>query len=134
MRALTASPAAPLSGPRSRPRARAWDVPEWGVRAGGVPAGGVAAPSPAPDPDLGSGPGPGLRYASPPRPPGARPAEPEGRRGLARGPGPERHRPRPNGRDRSPPRWRPRSEEHTSELQSRSDIVCRLLLEKKKNK
>src|SRR2546428_9266000 len=26
----------------------------------------------------------------------------------------------------------PRSEEHTSELQSRSDIVCRLLLEKKK--
>src|SRR2546428_8303120 len=27
--------------------------------------------------------------------------------------------------------WR-RSEEHTSELQSRSDIVCRLLLEKKK--
>src|SRR5206468_5039373 len=26
-----------------------------------------------------------------------------------------------------------RSEEHTSELQSRSDIVCRLLLEKKKN-
>src|SRR6478672_12939467 len=33
--------------------------------------------------------------------------------------------------------WRcaawPRSEEHTSELQSRSDLVCRLLLEKKKN-
>src|SRR5216683_5012829 len=27
-----------------------------------------------------------------------------------------------------------RSEEHTSELQSRSDVVCRLLLEKKKNK
>src|SRR2546428_8449014 len=27
---------------------------------------------------------------------------------------------------------KPRSEEHTSELQSRSDIVCRLLLEKKK--
>src|SRR5206468_9820368 len=26
-----------------------------------------------------------------------------------------------------------RSEEHTSELQSRSDIVCRLLLEKKKH-
>src|SRR5206468_7021503 len=26
-----------------------------------------------------------------------------------------------------------RSEEHTSELQSRSDIVCRLLLEKKKS-
>src|SRR2546421_6800527 len=34
--------------------------------------------------------------------------------------------------------WSPdgteRSEEHTSELQSRSDLVCRLLLEKKKKK
>src|SRR5438270_9627251 len=29
-------------------------------------------------------------------------------------------------------RERPRSEEHTSELQSQSNIVCRLLLEKKK--
>src|SRR5206468_11107110 len=29
-------------------------------------------------------------------------------------------------------RYRRRSEEHTSELQSRSDLVCRLLLEKKK--
>src|SRR2546421_1274189 len=29
-------------------------------------------------------------------------------------------------------RERVRSEEHTSELQSRSDLVCRLLLEKKK--
>src|SRR5699024_11893536 len=28
----------------------------------------------------------------------------------------------------------PRSEEHTSELQSRFDLVCRLLLEKKKTK
>src|SRR5687768_18145354 len=28
----------------------------------------------------------------------------------------------------------PRSEEHTSELQSRLHLVCRLLLEKKKNK
>src|SRR5947207_8323129 len=28
----------------------------------------------------------------------------------------------------------PRSEEHTSELQSHSDLVCRLLLEKKKDK
>src|SRR5260221_9499935 len=28
---------------------------------------------------------------------------------------------------------RSRSEEHTSELQSHSDLVCRLLLEKKKN-
>src|SRR5699024_11569397 len=34
----------------------------------------------------------------------------------------------------SPTRWRrrSRSEEHTSELQSRFDLVCRLLLEKKK--
>src|SRR5206468_10914972 len=29
--------------------------------------------------------------------------------------------------------WCRRSEEHTSELQSRSDLVCRLLLEKKKS-
>src|SRR2546430_8271017 len=28
--------------------------------------------------------------------------------------------------------WRARSEEHTSELQSQSNLVCRLLLEKKK--
>src|SRR5439155_16951873 len=28
--------------------------------------------------------------------------------------------------------WYPRSEEHTSELQSRGHLVCRLLLEKKK--
>src|SRR5690349_23435400 len=32
----------------------------------------------------------------------------------------------------SPIRCRKRSEEHTSELQSRRDLVCRLLLEKKK--
>src|SRR2546430_11227273 len=31
------------------------------------------------------------------------------------------------------PRVVPRSEEHTSELQSQSNLVCRLLLEKKKN-
>src|SRR2546430_3263175 len=30
--------------------------------------------------------------------------------------------------------WQVRSEEHTSELQSQSNLVCRLLLEKKKNK
>src|SRR3712207_8618096 len=42
---------------------------------------------------------------------------------------------------RGQPRWkargcrlRGRSEEHTSELQSRQYLVCRLLLEKKKNK
>src|SRR5437868_10502812 len=57
----------------------------------------------------------------------------------------------PGGATRSTPRWsrspgtipgwrrstrscRPRSEEHTSELQSRFDLVCRLLLEKKKEK
>src|SRR2546429_6941336 len=31
------------------------------------------------------------------------------------------------------PTWPARSEEHTSELQSRLHLVCRLLLEKKKN-
>src|SRR5206468_6601230 len=36
--------------------------------------------------------------------------------------------------DASKPEWNARSEEHTSELQSRSDLVCRLLLEKKKKK
>src|SRR5207302_11389968 len=33
----------------------------------------------------------------------------------------------------SPAAGRERSEEHTSELQSRENLVCRLLLEKKKN-
>src|SRR2546430_17082147 len=33
-----------------------------------------------------------------------------------------------------PDRGRSRSEEHTSELQSQSNLVCRLLLEKKKNR
>src|SRR5207253_10057991 len=50
-------------------------------------------------------------------------------------------RPRPRRRapcagDRAPPgpgrSWRARSEEHTSELQSRGQLVCRLLLEKKR--
>src|SRR3712207_7059017 len=36
-------------------------------------------------------------------------------------------------RIRSQPRFTPRSEEHTSELQSRQYLVCRLLLEKKKH-
>src|SRR5215510_16121292 len=45
-------------------------------------------------------------------------------RGPGRRPGARGHR-----------RWhRPRSEEHTSELQSRGHLVCRLLLEKKKKK
>src|SRR2546428_1027311 len=39
------------------------------------------------------------------------------------------HHDRDFGSQRKHPR---RSEEHTSELQSRSDLVCRLLLEKKK--
>src|SRR5216683_1073498 len=39
------------------------------------------------------------------------------------------------GISRPPKPWQTaRSEEHTSELQSRSDLVCRLLLEKKKKK
>src|SRR5205823_14239113 len=39
------------------------------------------------------------------------------------------------GKSRRKPRWsRSRSEEHTSELQSLAYLVCRLLLEKKKNK
>src|SRR5438034_2459924 len=38
------------------------------------------------------------------------------------------------GHRRSPALGRRRSEEHTSELQSHSDLVCRLLLEKKKKK
>src|SRR2546427_3222267 len=42
-----------------------------------------------------------------------------GRRGVSAGPGSQRTT---------------RSEEHTSELQSQSNLVCRLLLEKKKKK
>src|SRR2546427_6750862 len=34
--------------------------------------------------------------------------------------------------NRAPAPWDGRSEEHTSELQSQSNLVCRLLLEKKK--
>src|SRR2546428_1068836 len=52
------------------------------------------------------------------------PPPPRGRRGK---PG---ARPRST-TDRPPRSPSPRSEEHTSELQSRSDLVCRLLLEKK---
>src|SRR5436309_4648725 len=39
----------------------------------------------------------------------------------------------PPARPDVPGQLRPRSEEHTSELQSRENLVCRLLLEKKKN-
>src|SRR5207249_10791789 len=41
---------------------------------------------------------------------------------------------RPSARRRREHRHGQRSEEHTSELQSRFDLVCRLLLEKKKRK
>src|SRR2546426_7300172 len=53
------------------------------------------------------------------------------RRPRRPGPAPPRvrcHRPRPS----PPPPSGPRSEEHTSELQSPCNLVCRLLLEKKK--
>src|SRR2546422_5455891 len=62
--------------------------------------------------------------------------------GGGRGGGPQRRERRvlrrpPRERDRSGPpterRAQARSEEHTSELQSRLHLVCRLLLEKKKN-
>src|SRR3712207_8174802 len=57
-----------------------------------------------------------------------------GRHGAAAR-GPARRR-RPGGRraGRADPRRARRSEEHTSELQSRQYLVCRLLLEKKKIK
>src|SRR5471032_3460770 len=47
-------------------------------------------------------------------------------RSPPRGPGPRRSRRRGRSTRRTP-----RSEEHTSELQSHHDLVCRLLLEKK---
>src|SRR5204862_4542185 len=50
------------------------------------------------------------------------------RHGLPEGHGPHGRRDRTHGRRRA------RSEEHTSELQSRRDLVCCLLLEKKKKK
>src|SRR5260221_876218 len=63
-----------------------------------------------------------------------------GARRCAQQPGPGRHaelgrRCRATDRGRTPAAREPedgRSEEHTSELQSHSDLVCRLLLEKKK--
>src|SRR5438874_7358784 len=64
----------------------------------------------------------------PPRPPPPLPPRPP--------PPPLRALPPPRERSTG---WSPpadavsRSEEHTSELQSRRDLVCRLLLEKKKN-
>src|SRR5260221_5881272 len=48
--------------------------------------------------------------------------------------GRESHRVLRRGVPRGTPLRRTRSEEHTSELQSHSDLVCRLLLEKKKKR
>src|SRR5690606_42077853 len=73
-------------------------------------------PSPSPP----RGPTARARPARPPRPPGG-PA-------LAGQPGPQRRSAGPR------PAAVHRSEEHTSELQSRENLVCRLLLEKKKKK
>src|SRR3712207_6866132 len=52
--------------------------------------------------------------------------------GRARRVAPRGRRARVPGRGDLVARRRPRSEEHTSELQSRQYLVCRLLLEKKK--
>src|SRR5215211_8841456 len=58
-----------------------------------------------------------------------------GRRGSSPSGSRRRNRHRAgNGRAEAPPGRTRRSEEHTSELQSHSDLVCRLLLEKKKKK
>src|SRR2546430_9304546 len=63
-----------------------------------------------------------LPISSPPHRCPSRPCRrPDGGRGRAG-----------RGRDPSRGRGRCRSEEHTSELQSQSNLVCRLLLEKKK--
>src|SRR6185369_17852112 len=56
-----------------------------------------------------------------------------GPRRAARSPTPRRP-PRPGRASRRRRRPAPRSEEHTSELQSHLNLVCRLLLEKKKRK
>src|SRR5690606_41377373 len=63
-----------------------------------------------------------------------RPPPPAGScaRRTTTGPARRSSRHRPCGAPRGGCR-RPRSEEHTSELQSRENLVCRLLLEKKKN-
>src|SRR3712207_8112379 len=75
---------------------------------------------------------------------GAGPTRPEveqrldaGRGAAAAAPVPPRRLPairRPAARPARRQAGRGRSEEHTSELQSRQYLVCRLLLEKKKNK
>src|SRR5690349_22527039 len=62
-----------------------------------------------------------------------RPPRRAGRAGRARGARRD-PLPRPSRRPRHRAVGDGRSEEHTSELQSRRDLVCRLLLEKKKKK
>src|SRR5258708_33808284 len=52
--------------------------------------------------------------------------------GVEHGPGPHNHIARDGDGERFDQGHRPRSEEHTSELQSPDHLVCRLLLEKKK--
>src|SRR2546428_6182930 len=59
-------------------------------------------------------------------------ARPRGAGPRARPARPAREGARPQDTHRRRGRVRVRSGEHTSELQSRSDLVCRLLLEKKK--
>src|SRR2546422_1305940 len=69
--------------------------------------------------------------AAPPPPPApsCRRRPPAAHSGSSSPPARRRRRARP-----PPGAPRARSEEHTSELQSRLHLVCRLLLEKKKNK
>src|SRR5699024_11257838 len=81
-----------------------------------------SAARPCPDPSR--SPRPALRR-QPSRPPRRRAASPPRHR-VRRSPGRGPHR------GLRTPVGVPRSEEHTSELQSRFDLVCRLLLEKKK--
>src|SRR5688500_20411759 len=57
----------------------------------------------------------------------------DGRRCPGRGDARRRHAGGPGGRRNRIARRTGRSEEHTSELQSPCNLVCRLLLEKKKN-
>src|SRR2546430_12414320 len=59
-------------------------------------------------------------------------SSPSLRGGLAERARGERHAPRASRRDALGLAQDSRSEEHTSELQSQSNLVCRLLLEKKK--
>src|SRR5256886_12058621 len=87
-----------------------------------------ALPIPAPKPlvhDAAGKPGDGRH----PRAPSARRRR---RRSVAAGE-PRRRRRVAGGRDHLRRTTITRSEEHTSELQSQSNLVCRLLLEKKKN-